>query len=482
MDNFLSTTYKLRRRRFKQRVTSVAPYKAALLAGFVLLVASCVSSLALYYSSLSAAYDGMRAELRHTAAMAATVVDADRHKDFILPAQESTPEYRRAIAPLQAMLIASGDMKFIYTCVLRNNKVFFVLDPTPAGDADGDGVDDKSHIMEEYPEAPPPMLRALRTGIVGADAKVYPDRWGSFMSGYAPIRDSHGHCVGIVGVDMNATQYTDNLSHLRHAVWAGLGVALLMSLAVTICVYTYQRNALIAGAERLASAEALRKAHEELRQTNNELEERVSLRTAELLVAYNATIEGWSRALEMRDHETEGHCRRVTELTLRMGQALGMGEDQLNTLRQGALLHDIGKMGIPDEILLKPGALTEAEWVVMRLHPEYAVQMLQPIEFLEPALDIPRYHHEKWDGTGYPRGLSGEEIPLAARLFAFVDVWDALRSDRPYRRAWSHDRVCAHIRGLAGTHFDPTLTEIFLRVVEEGRDESEGWDDLQLAA
>ncbi|WP_218025701.1 HD-GYP domain-containing protein [Capsulimonas corticalis] len=471
-----SKSSQYRRRRIKRGLTAMAPAKAALLAGVVLLLASCVSSVALYCSAQRAAFDGMRAELSRTAAMAATVVDADAHKQFVSPEQEASPEYRRAIAPLARILTASGDMKFVYTCVLRQDKVYFILDPTPAGDSNGDGVDDKSHIMDAYPEAPQSMIETLRTGIGGSDSKVYPDRWGSFMSGYAPLRDSQGSLVGIVGVDMNATQYLKHLEHLQRALWVGFVMALLMSLGAAICVYSYQRNAQAASAERLASAEALRRAHEELRQTNNDLEERVHLRTAELLVAYNATIEGWSRALEMRDHETEGHCRRVTDLALRMGEALGMNDDELNTLRQGALLHDIGKMGIPDEILLKPGALTESEWAIMRLHPEYAVQMLQPIEFLEPALDIPRYHHEKWDGTGYPCGLSGEEIPRAARLFALVDVWDALRSDRPYRRAWSHDRVCEHIRGLAGSHFDPALTEIFLDVVGEEQ------TDLPLAA
>lgn len=182
----------------------------------------------------------------------------------------------------------------------------------------------------------------------------------------------------------------------------------------------------------------------------------------ELSRAYDATIEGWSGALDLRDKETEGHSQRVTEMTLHMAQTLGMSDEKLVHVRRGALLHDIGKMGVPDAILLKPGALTDEEWVIMRKHPENAYNLLSPIAYLQPALDIPYCHHEKWDGSGYPRGLKGEEIPLAARIFAVVDVWDALRSDRPYRPAWSKEKALAHIRSLAGTHFDPNVVKEFL--------------------
>jgi putative nucleotidyltransferase with HDIG domain len=184
----------------------------------------------------------------------------------------------------------------------------------------------------------------------------------------------------------------------------------------------------------------------------------------ELRQAYDATIEGWSRALDMRDKETEGHTRRVTEMTLRLARALGLGDDELVHVRRGGLLHDIGKMGVPDGILLKPGPLTDEEWTIMRQHPVYAYEMLAPIAFLRPALDIPHSHHEKWDGSGYPRGLKGEAIPLAARIFAVADVWDALGSDRPYRPAWPADRVREYIRGEAGRHFDPHIVAAFLKL------------------
>ena len=201
---------------------------------------------------------------------------------------------------------------------------------------------------------------------------------------------------------------------------------------------------------------------------NSQLFENLQRSSAGLMLAYDATIEGWSRALDMRDKETEGHTQRVTEMTLHMAQIAGMGEDELLHVRRGALLHDIGKLGVPDNILLKPGELTEAEWVHMRKHPALAYELLSPITYLHPALDIPYCHHEKWDGSGYPRGLKGEQIPKAARIFALVDVFDALRSDRTYRPAWPLAKAVAHIRSLSGSHFDPDLVEPFLADVIAG--------------
>ncbi|GIV62719.1 MAG: hypothetical protein KatS3mg045_0058 [Bellilinea sp.] len=188
----------------------------------------------------------------------------------------------------------------------------------------------------------------------------------------------------------------------------------------------------------------------------------------ELQTAYEATIEGWSRAMDLRDHETENHTQRVTELTLRLARQMGVREEDLVHYRRGALLHDIGKLGVPDAILQKTGALDDEEWVQMRQHPIYAYQMLYPIEYLRPALEIPYCHHEKWDGTGYPRGLKGEEIPLAARIFAVVDVFDALTSDRPYRPAWSISDALNYIKEQAGRHFDPQVVEAFLQLYGTG--------------
>ncbi|GGS42399.1 HD domain-containing phosphohydrolase [Deinococcus knuensis] len=178
--------------------------------------------------------------------------------------------------------------------------------------------------------------------------------------------------------------------------------------------------------------------------------------------AYERTIEGWARALDFRDRETEGHSQRVTELTVALARRMGVPPDELVHVRRGALLHDIGKMGIPDSILLKPGQLDENEWRVMRRHPDMALELLEPIEFLRPALDIPHAHHEKWNGAGYPRGLKGEQIPLSARIFAVIDVWDALRHDRPYRPAWDEARARALIEAESGVHFDPQVARAFL--------------------
>jgi len=183
--------------------------------------------------------------------------------------------------------------------------------------------------------------------------------------------------------------------------------------------------------------------------------------------AYDTTIIGWSRALDLRDQETEGHSQRVTEITVRMAQAMGMSANDIVHVRRGALLHDVGKLGIPDAILHKPGPLTPEEWVIMRRHPQYAYEWLAPIEYLRPALDIPFCHHEKWEGSGYPRGLVGTAIPLAARIFAFADVWDALRSNRPYRAGWPVQRVRDYIIELTGSHFDPDITPIFLALREQ---------------
>jgi len=185
----------------------------------------------------------------------------------------------------------------------------------------------------------------------------------------------------------------------------------------------------------------------------------------ELEAAYDAMIDGWCRALELRDIESEGHTLRVTEITVYLARAVGISETEMPNIRRGALLHDIGKMAIPDTLLLKPDKLTEEEWEVMRKHPEYAYEMLRPIAFLRPALDIPYCHHEKWDGTGYPRGLKGEEIPLAARVFAFADVFDALRSDRPYHKGWPEEKVRQYICTNSGKHFEPQVVNVFMKLL-----------------
>lgn len=194
---------------------------------------------------------------------------------------------------------------------------------------------------------------------------------------------------------------------------------------------------------------------------NIEMLRRLEKSNDELVQAYDATIEALSFALDLKDSETKWHSRRVTDLTVLVARSMGLDEGSLIHMRRGALLHDIGKMGIPDSILLKPGALDDEEMNIMRRHPVYAFQMLSRIDYLRPALDIPYAHHEKWDGSGYPRGLKGEDIPLTARIFAVVDVYDALTSDRPYRRAWTREKALEEIRFQSGKHFDPRVVEAF---------------------
>jgi putative nucleotidyltransferase with HDIG domain len=195
------------------------------------------------------------------------------------------------------------------------------------------------------------------------------------------------------------------------------------------------------------------------------LHERTKKYAMDLTLAYDTTLEGWAHALELRDQETEGHSRHVVQLTVDLARAMGAAEDEMEHIRRGALLHDVGKMGIPDSVLLKPGTLNDREWEIMRRHPEYAYQLLQPIEYLRPVIDIPYCHHEKWDGSGYPRGLKGEEIPLAARIFAIVDVWDALLTDRPYRKAWTVDKARSYLTEQSGLHFDPKVVQSFLEMI-----------------
>lgn len=208
-------------------------------------------------------------------------------------------------------------------------------------------------------------------------------------------------------------------------------------------------------ASQAASAIRTARLLEELQTSNLELEK-----------AYDTTLAGWARALELRDKETHGHSRRVTNLTLRLARLMEISSQQLIHIRRGVLLHDIGKMGIPDDLLRKPGVLNEEDWIKMRKHPQYAYDLLEPIIYLRPALDIPYCHHEKWDGSGYPRGLSGEQIPLAARVFAVVDVYDALSFDRPYREAWPQEKVLDYLQEQSGRHFDPQVVDAFLTLIK----------------
>ncbi len=262
-----------------------------------------------------------------------------------------------------------------------------------------------------------------------------------------------------------AGAYTAALIHEEGFI-AYYGAPLIAKGQVKGVLEIYNRRALRPDAQWMEFLNAVA-AQAAIAMDNAALFQSLERSNFDLLLAYDTTLEGWSRALELRDAETEGHSERVTEMTLRLARAMGISDEKLIHIRYGALLHDIGKMGIPDHILYKPGPLTEEEWEIMRQHPVYAYNLLAPIPYLRQALDIPYCHHERWQGQGYPRGLKGEQIPLAARIFAVVDVWDALSKDRPYRKAWPQDKVKRYLREQAGIQFDPKVVDVFLRVLDE---------------
>jgi PAS domain S-box-containing protein len=320
------------------------------------------------------------------------------------------------------------------------------------------------------------LIQQLRsqTGIHAAAFHLFDEKSGLFR-----LETSYGFGVGIVvpplGRDLILNRHRSKLTDLQESgargrrfatmIAAGfesyLAVPLIANENILGVLEIYHKTDLPQNVDLDNFAEMLASQAAVAVDNTNLLK---SLRTAnrELTAAYDATIEGWARALDLRDHETEGHTRRVTEMTVDLAKLMDVPPNEIAHMRRGALLHDIGKMAIPDRVLLKAGELDQSEWVVMRRHPGIALDLLEPISFLKPAIDIPFCHHEKWDGTGYPRGLKGKQIPLSARIFAVIDVWDALRSDRPYRKGWSREQAVHFIRVQAGRHFDPEITEVFL--------------------
>ena len=243
-------------------------------------------------------------------------------------------------------------------------------------------------------------------------------------------------------------------------------VPLVAKGQVTGVLEIYHRSPLNPDAEWLSFLDALA-VQAAIAIDHAELVDSLRRLNIELTLAYDTTLEGWARALELRDDQTEGHTQRVTHMAEQLARFMGMDEEALVHLRRGAILHDIGKMVISDTVLKKPGPLSEEEWATMRQHPLHAYELLYPILYLRPALDIPYCHHEKWDGTGYPRGLKGEQIPMPARIFAVVDVWDALRSERPYHEAWPVEQAQEHLRAEAGRSFDPIVVDQFLKMIDE---------------
>ena len=262
--------------------------------------------------------------------------------------------------------------------------------------------------------------------------------------------------VIIVSVFENAIGKSVNMTMLSRLAF--LWLLLVFSISTNLRINRIRR-------ERIMAQEQLLSEQHEALQLQTQLADTLRKSRDDILEAYDTTLEGWALLLELRDKETEGHSRNVVDLTLRFAEHLGIPADERIHIRRGSLLHDIGKIAIPDSILLKPDRLTEDEWQVMHQHPLFALKFLSTIPYLEKAIDIPAYHHENWDGTGYAQQLSGESIPLAARLFALVDNWDALLSDRPYRDAWSREKTIQYIQDQSGKKFDPHLVKAFLELV-----------------
>jgi len=296
-----------------------------------------------------------------------------------------------------------------------------------------------------------------------------------------------GEDLGVIGIALPRAflVMASRATRIQITILVSLALFLVIVLGVNIAnIITRPLSNLVQASSEVAQGnlevQLEPKGHDEvsvLTQSFNQMVSSLYQSKMDLLIAYDSTLEGWSTALELRDRETEGHTQRVTGMTLDLALLMGIDGEALIHIRRGSLLHDIGKMGIPDSILLKPDSLTEDEWAIMRMHPVYAYEMLWGIEYLRPAVEIPYCHHERWDGTGYPRGILGAEIPIAARVFAIIDVWDAMRSDRPYRQALPVDVVCQYISTSSGKHFDPQVTEAFFELLNrppcEGKPEHE---------
>lgn len=287
---------------------------------------------------------------------------------------------------------------------------------------------DHPHIRETVTQKSPFYLEDTRTAILSAAEKVVVDSRHLISVLYFPLilKDE------VIGVFIVGT--TDKI---RRFTQSEMDLCNILSFQVSLA---------------LANAQLYQKTQQAL---------------ADLSHAYDATLKGWSQVLDMRDHITDQHTNRVAELAAALAIRMGIPNNELGHIHRGALLHDIGKMAIPDAILQKPGELSEAEQKIMQTHPEKAHKLLSQIDYLTPAMDIPYCHHEKWDGSGYPRGLKGKEIPLPARLFAVVDVYDALTTDRPYRQAWSREKALAHIREQSGKHFCPDVVKVFIEMMRE---------------
>jgi putative nucleotidyltransferase with HDIG domain len=291
-------------------------------------------------------------------------------------------------------------------------------------------LEDHPHIQQAVSTRAPVYVRDTQTTSLSVAEKIVVDSRGLVSILYFPLLLQES----VIGVFILATT-----GQIRQFSENEIDLSYILSFQVSLAI---------------ANAQLYKKAQDALKGITE---------------AYDATLEGWSRVLDMRDQVTDEHTERVADLTVELARRIGFADSELGDIRRGALLHDIGKMAIPDAILQKPGPLDGFELAIMQTHPEKAYQILSQIDYLHPALDIPYCHHEKWDGTGYPRKLKGEEIPLTARIFAVVDVYDAITSDRPYRAAWSKEEALKYIQEQSGKHFFPEAVDAFSKMVQASK-------------
>lgn len=302
------------------------------------------------------------------------------------------------------------------------------------------------------------------SGFQSSSANRMQTRIGEGLAGQVIIRQKPFHITDL----QNSSEIRNEALLKREGFVTYIGIPLIVKGQIKGVFEVFHRTPLLPTADWMEFLHTLA-GQAAIAIDNSQLFENLQRSNQELIQAYDTTLEGWARALELRDRETEGHTRRVTDLTLRLAKYMRINENEMINIHRGVLLHDIGKMGVPDQILKKTGPLDEGEWSEMRQHPVYAHKLLSPILYLRGALEIPYSHHEHWDGSGYPRGLKGEQIPLSARIFSVVDIWDALLSDRPYRNAWPQSEVIQYLKDISGRHLDPTVVEVFLKMISEER-------------
>ncbi len=389
-----------------------------------------------------------------TYAMKAKEELRNAHDRLEVKVEERTADLKRAVKQVQALrnidmaITSSLDLRVIFKAIL--DEVTSLLNV------------DGAAIMRVDPNTATLHYKAWR-GFTVANPRDFSMSWGEEFAGRVAMNREVVHIPDLKEKEQNVVQRPLMEQEGFISYYA---VPLIAKGYVQGVLEVFHTQSLNEGDEWLNFLETLA-GQASVAIDSAELFNKLERSHVELLQAYDATIEGWAYALDLKDKETEEHSQRVTEMTVSIARKMNIKNEELPHIRRGALLHDIGKMGVPDSILLKPGKLDEGEWEIMKKHPVYAYEMLAPIDYLRPALDIPYCHHEKWDGSGYPRGLKGKQIPLAARIFAVVDVYDSLTSDKPYRKAWSEEDTLALIKKESGSHFDPEVVKVFLEYIQK---------------